>query len=318
MTQYQPYVGDSPDTGGTAGDSGTAGSGAAAAPPPVPDAGAPVCYRHPDRETYIRCQRCGRSICPEDMSPASVGFQCPVCVHEGRATVRRPRTVLGGALRARDSAVTTTVIAICVLVYGAGLVVPDLTLRYALLGGGRFLTPTGAVDGVAGGAWWRLVTGAFLHANLLHLGVNMLSLWILGRPLEAALGRLRFGALYLVGLLGSSAVAYLLTSPAQPVVGASGAIFALLGAMLVLSRRLGIELRGLVGILVVNFVITFVGAGYGISWQAHLGGFIAGVVIGAGLLLGARVRRGLLAWTGFAVVAVGAAVVIAVRTAQLT
>lgn len=283
---------------------------------PAVEGRAPVCYRHPDRETYISCQRCGRPICPDDMLPASVGFQCPECVREGNATGRQPRTVLGGTVRRREGLATTALIALSVLAFGVQYVLPDFTSRFELRGGGPFGAGAGVTSGVADGEVWRLVTTGFLHGSVVHLAVNMFSLWILGRPLEAALGRARFLGLYLVGLVGSSAVAYLLTPPNQAVVGASGAIFALLGAMFVLGRRLGIDVRNLSGVLVVNLAISFLVPN--ISWQAHLGGLATGALVGAGLLVAGKRRRPLVGAVGY-VVAVGlAVVVVAYRTAALT
>ena len=279
--------------------------------------GTPVCYRHPDRETYIRCQRCGRPICPEDMHPASVGFQCPECIREGNASIRQPRTVLGGGIHSRPGLVTEVVIGLCVLAFAAQQFVPDFGSRLELFGGFRGGgAVVGGDAGVAGGEVWRLLTAGFLHAGLIHLGVNMFSLWVLGRPLEAALGRLRFVGLYLAGLLGSSAVAYLLTPPNVAVVGASGAIFALLGALFVLGRRLGLDTRSLTGLLVINLVISF--AVPGISWQAHVGGLVSGALVAGGLSLAARRRTPLLGLAGYAVVAALVVVVVTARTAALT
>jgi len=291
--------------------------GGPTATPAADDAVTPVCYRHPDRETYIRCQRCGRPICPEDMHPASVGFQCPECIREGNASVRQPRTVLGGGIHSRDGLVTRVVIGLCVLAFGAQQFVPAFGSRLELFGGFHGgAAVVGGDAGVAGGEVWRLLTAGFLHANLVHLGVNMFSLWVLGRPLEAALGRVRFIGLYLAGLLGSSAVAYLLTPPNVAVVGASGAIFALLGALFVLGRRLGLDTRSLTGLLVINLVISF--AVPGISWQAHVGGLVSGALVAAGLSLAARRRTPVLAGAGYAVVVVAAVIVVVLRTAALT
>ncbi len=278
--------------------------------------GTPVCYRHPDRETYISCQRCGRPICPEDMNPASVGFQCPECVREGNATVRQPRTVLGGTVRRREGLATITLIVLSVLAFGAQTVFPGFAFRFELRGGAAFNAVAGVTYGVAGGEVWRLLTSGFLHSGLLHLAINMFSLWVLGRPLESALGRARFVGLYLTGIVGASAVAYLLTAANQPVVGASGGIFALLGAMFVLGRRLGIDVRSLSGVLVVNLAISFLVPN--ISWQAHLGGLATGALVGAGLLLAAQRRRPPLGVLGYAAGLVLVVVVVAYRTAALT
>lgn len=290
--------------------------GGPTATPGADDGVTPVCYRHPERETYIRCQRCGRPICPEDMHPASVGFQCPDCIRQGNASVRQPRTVLGGGIHSRDGLVTKALIGLCVLAFAAQTFLPRSTDRFELYGGFHGGGVAGGGAGVAGGEVWRLLTAGFLHANLVHLGVNMFSLWVLGRPLEAALGRARFIGLYLAGLLGSSAVAYLLTPPTVAVVGASGAIFALLGALFVLGRRLGLDTRSLTGLLVINLVISF--AVPGISWQAHVGGLVSGALAAAGLALAARRRTPVLAVGGYALVVAAAVVVVVLRTAALT
>src|SRR5919205_779781 len=207
---------------------------------------APRCYRHTDRETHIRCQRCGRSICPDCMHQAAVGFQCPECVREGARTVRQPRTAFGGR-PAGDGLVTRVLIGINVVVFLLLLLTggrssdllprlwlsPETLCRSDQLGRCGSLLP-----GVADGAFWQLVTSFFTHVEFWHIGFNMLALYVLGPQLEALLGRSRYLALYLLsGLFGSLAVFWL--SPVnQPTVGASGAIFGLMGALLVAAVKL--------------------------------------------------------------------------------
>lgn len=281
------------------------------------DAGAvPHCYRHPDRETMIRCTRCERPICPECMHPAAVGFHCPDDVAQGRRTVRRERTSVGALLRQSPPWVTSGLIALNVLVFvvtaarsRAGLQYPDasqLFIDWQLL-------PQYVHDQHQ---YYRLFTSAFLHITLLHIASNMLALFFVGPALERLLGPVRFAAVYLLGALGGSAAVYAFGPPLQPVAGASGAIFALFGASLVLVRRLGLDLQWLVGIVVINFVITF--SISGISKLGHIGGFVAGAVAAAvigGLphrprRLPARVQA-----AGLVGVGILAAVVIGVRSA---
>ncbi|GAA2880532.1 rhomboid family intramembrane serine protease [Streptomyces mexicanus] len=257
-------------------------------------AGLPTCYRHPDRETGIRCTRCERPICPECMVDASVGFHCPQCARGGSGSgpapaASRPRTVTGGS-------------------------VDRFTHRFELLG--QAYDPLlGSVEGVAQGQWYRLLTAMFLHGGFLHIAFNMLSLWWIGGPLEAALGRARYLALYLASGLAGSALSYLIAAPNQPSVGASGAIFGLFGAMAVLMRRLRYDMRPVVALLVINLVITF-GWG-GIAWQAHVGGLVAGLIVGYAMVHAPRERRALVQYGTCALVLVAVVVMTLIRTAQL-
>ena len=160
---------------------------------------APVCYRHPDRETWVACTRCERPICPDCMRPASVGFQCPECVAAGARTVRQGRTVFGGRVSGDTSRVSIAIVAINVAVYVLGL----LSGRNFALDFGNLPGPVligGELSGVSTGQYYRLVTAAFLHAGAFHLAMNMFALAQLGPTLESALGRVRFLALY--GLTG--------------------------------------------------------------------------------------------------------------------
>ncbi|MBX9396508.1 rhomboid family intramembrane serine protease [Streptomyces sp. TRM72054] len=282
---------------------------------------APVCYRHPGRETGVRCTRCERPICPECMVSASVGFQCPECVRGAVGTghapgASRPRTIAGGTVTADLRLLTKILIglnlAVFLLVHIRPSVLNDLVLR-----GAWPPAPWGPTQGVAGGEWYRLVTSMFTHEAIWHIAFNMLALWWLGGPLEAALGRARFLALYLISGLAGSALAYLLAPPTTATLGASGAIFGLFGATAVLVRRLNYDMRPVIALLVINLIFTF-NPGFNISWQAHIGGLVGGLVIGYAMVHAPRERRALVQ---YGVCALMLAVVVGVtllRTAQLS
>jgi membrane associated rhomboid family serine protease len=232
----------------------------------------PTCYRHPDRETGLSCSECGRPICTECMTPAAVGLRCPD--HAGpQRRLRAPRIVARTSRGATDALVTKTLIAINIGIYlltavqGSGLNSPGgtLFLKMALFG-----------PAVAAGDWWRLITAAFLHANIIHIAFNMLALWWFGAPVENYLGRLRFVGLYLVSGLAGSAGA-LVANPTAVTVGASGAIFGILGAMAILEWQATGRLAGnAMTLIVINLALSFAIAG--ISIGGHIGGLIGGVL----------------------------------------
>ncbi|MEV3852801.1 rhomboid family intramembrane serine protease [Streptomyces sp. NPDC050095] len=284
--------------------------------------GLPGCYRHPDRETGVRCTRCERPVCPECMVSASVGFQCPECVRSGSGTghapsANRPRTMAGGAVAADPRLVTKVLIGVCLAVYLVQLSVGDtFTDRFDMLGLAwvpGFDTP----QGVAEGQWYRLLTAMFLHGSYIHIAFNMLSLWWIGGPLEAALGRARYLALYFVSGLAGSALSYLLAASNQPSLGASGAIFGLFGATAILMRRLNYDLRPVIALLVINLIFTFNPA-FNIAWQAHIGGLAGGLVVGYAMVHAPRERRSLIQYGACALVLVAVIVTVVVRTSQLT
>jgi membrane associated rhomboid family serine protease len=249
------------------------------------------CYRHPNRETGLACSECGRPICTECMTVAPVGLRCPD--HSGRpqgaarvrSQVRRAGWAGTGAL------VTKALIAINALVFlaelGTGSVIGNI-LTGDIHGGvfDRF-----ALQGkeVANGDWWRLVTAGFLHANLLHVGLNMFILWLVGSPLEQMLGRGRYLLLYFVSLLAGSAGALLQAPPNVNTVGASGAIFGLFGALLVLEYFATGQIVGgqAFGLIVINLVFSFTFSN--VSWGGHIGGLVGGIL---GTLVLARFGRG--------------------------
>ncbi|MEV5151722.1 rhomboid family intramembrane serine protease [Streptomyces werraensis] len=280
----------------------------------------PGCYRHPDRETGVRCTRCERPICPECMVEASVGFQCPECVRGGGGTghtpsASLPRTLAGGTVAADPRLVTKILIGINVAVFLAVTIEKSLLSDLYLVGAWppAPFTPT---QGVADGEWYRLVTSMFTHEEIWHIGFNMFSLWLLGGPLEQHLGRARYLALYLISGLAGSALTYLLAGGSTPSLGASGAVFGLFGATAVLMRRLRYDMRPIIALLAINLVITFSWAG--IAWQAHIGGLVAGVVIGYAMVHAPRERRALVQYGACALVLGVVVLFTLVRTAQLT
>ncbi|MEU8487305.1 rhomboid family intramembrane serine protease [Streptomyces sp. NPDC048641] len=280
----------------------------------------PRCYRHPDRETGIRCARCDKPICPDCMVSASVGFQCPDCVRGGSGTghgpaASRPRTITGGTIAADPRLVTKILIGINVAVFIA-VQVSDRLLSDLVLVGAWPPAPYVPNQGVAGGEWYRLVTSMFTHQEVWHIAFNMLGLWWLGGPLEAALGRARYIALYMVSGLAGSALTYAIADPSGQSLGASGAVFGLMGATAVLVRRLNYDMRPVIGLLALNLLFTFTWGN--IAWQAHVGGLVAGVVVGYAMVHAPRERRSLVQYGTCALVLAVVVVTVLVRTSQLT
>ena len=246
----------------------------------------PTCYRHPDRPTYVRCTRCNRFICPECMHSAAVGHQCLDCVGAAAATVRPVTTQFGARQRQRSAVPVVSYVLI-------GINVLMFVLQTALPGVERVLGLW--PPAVADGGLYRLLTSAFLHFGTAHIAFNMLALYFVGPPLEAALGRLRFSALYLLSALGGSVLVYLLTFNALTA-GASGAIFGLFGATFVVGRKLSMDVRGVVAIIGLNLAFTFVIpliSSQNISWQGHIGGLVTGAAIAAVYVYAPRQQRNL-------------------------
>jgi membrane associated rhomboid family serine protease len=278
-------------------------------------AGITTCYRHPGRETGIRCSRCDRPICPDCMVDASVGFQCPECVREGNKSVRHARTPFGGALSTDAGYVSKILIGINAVVFLIQQVSPGFTDRFDLIA--RFPPPPfPAAVGVADGEYYRLITAAFMHASILHIALNMYALYLFGPPLEAALGRARFLAVYLISAVGGTAASYAFSSPVQPSLGASGAVFGLLGAFFFVNRRMGRETSGLLVLLAINFAFGFYARN--IDWRAHLGGLVAGGLTALVLVYAPRERRTAIQAVGVGVVLLAVAGLVVWRTASLT
>ncbi len=242
----------------------------------------PTCYRHPDRATYVRCNRCNRFICPECMRDAAVGHQCPECVNAGAKSVRQPRTQFGGVPSATPL-VTYVLIGINVVMFALQTMSADLQRELVLFS-----------PAVADGEWYRLLTSAFLHYGLTHILFNMWALYVVGPPLEAALGRLRFTSLYVMSALGGSVLVYLLSSLGAQTAGASGAVFGLFGATFVVGKRLNLDVRWVIGLIALNLAFTFVIpliSSQNISWQGHIGGLVTGAVIAAAYVYAPRKSR---------------------------
>lgn len=278
------------------------------------------CYRHPDRETGIRCTRCDKPICPECMVSASVGFQCPDCVRQGSGHMPRQRTVAGGVVAHDPALITKILIAVNVAVFVLELALGDRLVRdlglYAICSPPQF-SPHQCI-GVADGEWYRVITTAFVHdrsAPYAHIVFNMLSLWWIGVPVERMLGRSRYIALYLISALAGSA-AVLLITPDTLTIGASGAIFGLFGAIAVFTRRLNQDMRPILVLLALNILFTFKWAH--VSWQAHLGGLVAGVVVAIAMAYAPRERRDLVQWGTAAGVLVLTLVLSVIAVAQVT
>lgn len=252
------------------------------------------------------------------MRQAAVGFQCPDCVAEAARSVRPARTYAGGLVPARVGVVSMVLIginvAVWVLILATGGGSSEIYLRSAMTGGP--FAPRFGIDGVADGAYWRLLTAAFVHVQVIHILFNMYALAIFGPLLEQLLGRLRFVALYVTGALVASVTVYWLTPPGAFTVGASGAIFTLFGAAIVLLLRRGQDVTSLLMLLAINLVITF--AFPGISWQGHLGGLVTGLLFGAVFAYAPRSRRTAVQAVAFGLVIAAAVAATLARTALLT
>lgn len=250
-----------------------------------------TCYRHPDRKAGVTCQRCDRPICPSCMIQASVGFQCPDCV---KGSAKTSPTVRFRDVAARGRPVVTIALValnvaamVAVGFQGKSFTSPkgQLWQDGVLLGYGETITQNGlqltrTSIGVATGEWYRIFTGGFLHAGLLHLGMNMLLLYLLGAQLEPLLGRARFLTLYVACLVAGS-FGVMLVQPTSVTVGASGAIFGLMGAALAAQRLAPhrVALANIGALIVVNLLFTF--AVPNVSVGAHIGGLVAGLLVGA-------------------------------------
>jgi membrane associated rhomboid family serine protease len=274
-----------------------------------PAGSVPVCPRHPDRESYVRCQRCNRPTCPECQRPAAVGIQCVDCVRNQSKGARPARTVFGGvaASSALKPRVTQGIIAVCVLAYLLQIL-PDssVTTDYKFAPAYALSEP------------WRLLTSAFLHSpsSPLHILFNMYALWMVGPYLEQLLGRARFLALYLICAIGGSVGYLLLSSPYDAnqwfggAVGASGAVFGLFAAFFIVQRRLNRDSGPVLVVIAINFALGFLP---GVAWQAHLGGLATGLIGTAVLVYAPRANRTTLQVAGLAALVVVLGLVFAAK-----
>jgi membrane associated rhomboid family serine protease len=211
------------------------------------------------------------------------------CIKDGSRGARQPTGRFGGAVTAQAK-VTWTLIGLNIVLYLAQLAHPNLATDWEMLGGA---VNRGQVIGVAAGQWYRMITAAFLpgtgNLGILDILFNMWALLIVGPALERALGAGRYLTIYLISAIGGSVLYYLLVPPYQPALGASGAIFGLFGAWFVLSRRLGLDSRQVVFLIVINLGISF--ALPFIAWQAHVGGLVAGGLLTAAFVYAPRPNR---------------------------
>lgn len=240
-----------------------------------------VCYRHPQVHSFTLCQRCGRTICPDCQTASAVGVLCPQCMRDtlpGAGTQLKRKVRASSRMMADTGTpvVTYAIMGLCVLVYAAQLLIPSVTpaLWYA---------PVYSLPGQF--EPWRMVTAMFTHStgSIFHILFNLYTLWLFGRELERAVGRVNFAVLYVLAGIGGSAAVLLwgytsLEALRTPTVGASGAIFGVLAATLVALRAANINARTLFVMIAINVGIGFL-PGTAISWQAHLGGIVVGAAV---------------------------------------
>jgi membrane associated rhomboid family serine protease len=283
----------------------------------------PTCYRHPGRETYVSCVRCGRHACPDCMRSASVGQQCVDCVGQGARTSRPARTTFGGR-PAAGAVVTWTLVAINVAVFLVTWVRPGIVTNLEMLGYASY-TYGGAAHGVAAGEWYRLITSAFLAPatglsgglGIVDIVFNMWALIFVGPALEGLLGRWRFLSVYLLSAVGGGVMYYFLAPPYAPAVGASGAIFGLFGAWFVVSRRLRLDTRGIIGLIAINLALSLFLHNI-IAWQDHIGGLLTGALITAAYAYTPVRNRALVQVLATAAVVALLVISVVVRNGQLT
>ncbi|MDO9397293.1 MAG: rhomboid family intramembrane serine protease [Herbiconiux sp.] len=246
------------------------------------------CYRHPGRQSYILCQRCGRTVCPECSVQAAVGVHCVECAARDRREaprVKRGRPAFLQNLTGQGAPVVTyAIIAVCVVVFLLQSI-PGLGVTAALQFAPVYIMPGTGI----GFEPWRMLTSAFTHGSILHLLFNMYTLFVFGSSLERMLGRGRYIALYAISGFGGSVAVALIGNPLQPVVGASGAIFGLMGAYFIINRHLGGNSVQLLVLVAINLAYGFIVPG--ISWQAHVGGLVAGAVLALVYVRTRRVRQ---------------------------
>lgn len=292
--------------------------------PPQQQAALPTCWWHPNRQTGLRCTRCERPACPDCLREASVGYQCIDCVQSGQRQQRAQQgqyrragfgaRTAAGARPIERPIVTPVLIAINVLVF----ILTAAQAQDPMNNGAAQLHQDGVlwpIAVVSGDEWWRLITSGFLHYGLLHVAMNMFALWILGRDLEMLLGRLRFTGLYFVSLLGGSTAVFLFDDIGKATAGASGAIYGLLGGILVAVLKLRLKATPVLFVIGLNAVLTF--SIPNISWLGHLGGFVIGALIMLAMLYAPAKNRG--AWQGGAVALLAVALIglVLLRDVQL-
>ncbi|UQN29042.1 rhomboid family intramembrane serine protease [Brachybacterium kimchii] len=283
---YGYSAGDAERAGGADGAAaGTGGSSAGAADdaslpahqiPGGEQAGGPVCPRHPDRVSYVRCKRCGRPACGECQRPAPVGMLCVDCEKELAAQQRSasPRNMAGGRMGSSTPFLTYGVIGLCVVLFLGQTLIPGGAVEQALI-----YAPVRTLA-----MPWTLITSGFLHGGVFHLLLNMYAMYLVGTHLERTLGHWRFGAIFMLSLFAGQVAVLLFADPMSSswvgaTLGASGGIFGLFGTLLIVNRRMGAETTQILVLIGLNLVITFTIPN--ISWQGHLGGLVMGTALTA-------------------------------------
>ena len=224
------------------------------------------CINHSSKVTYVRCSRCENYICVDCMRSASIGYQCPSCASDSTPVIKginRNRFI-----PSQENTQVTKILSISLLV----VYVFQFLLGDVLIANFGLFAPS-----VTNGQWWLLITAGFLHGSIIHLLFNVYILWVLGSQLENIVGKTKFIIIYFVSLLGGSLASYLFSPFGSYSIGASGAIFGLMGAMLVVGRKRNLDISQITTLVVINVVIGFVLSG--IDWRAHLGGLAAGALI---------------------------------------
>ncbi|MGA1592862.1 MAG: rhomboid family intramembrane serine protease [Candidatus Nanopelagicales bacterium] len=228
------------------------------------------CVNHPAVATRISCNRCSNPICPACMIPAAVGFQCPSCAKDSQVIIT-PRST-NRYLNRQASTWTKRLVIFISGIYLLQLLSQTLVARnWAVFMFGMH------PPAVANGDWWRLITATFLHGSLIHLGFNMLALWILGTQIERFIGSSKFLVLYFASALGGSLFSFYFSPPTTFSIGASGAVFGLMGAFVVIGKKVNADVSQILVLLFINLVLGFTLSG--IDWRAHLGGLITGVIV---------------------------------------
>jgi len=224
------------------------------------------CKNHNNQITNVKCSRCEKDICPVCMRPASIGYQCPECASDSTPIIRGINKNI--FIPSQENNQVTKFLSISLIsIYVAQFILGDILIsNFALF-----------APSVSTGQWWRLITAGFLHGSILHLLFNVYILWVLGSQLESILGKRQFIVIYFISLLGGSIASFLFSPFGTYSIGASGAIFGLMGAMLVVGRKKRLDISHVAVLVILNVVIGFVLSG--IDWRAHLGGLAAGSLI---------------------------------------
>ncbi len=236
------------------------------------------------------------------MISAPVGFQCPECVNANPSRIINVQSTSGIAALPR---VTKAIIALCVGLFVASRLIPSVS--YANLGMAPWL--------VADGQWWRLITSTFMHGGIMHIAFNMYALYYLGPGIERFLGERRYALLYFLAALGGSTASFFFSDIASVSVGASGAIFGLMTATIVIGRAINQDVSQVMGLFAINIAIGFFSSG--IDWRAHLGGAATGALIAWLMLTARKSRNPRIEWLGIAIVAMVLVLAVLYRDQQI-